>query len=305
MRRPGALVVCMLVGVSTLGMASRSEPLADDWIVFGSFRGGDFSGSIHAVRADGTGERELSIHRGGRPASLDPWSAPDESLILFTRGGSDHRSSVWALDPVAGEERRATSEVMVRFNSGRAWPSSRPDHPGDFVYVREGGGGRSVVIGSLAGGPERDLGAGEFPAWSPDGARLAYVRDATVWLQTPGADDARPIGGPLAGMSYPSWSSTGEFLLVSGSEGDGPDLYEIDLDGSVQRRLTYTPDIAEAAARWSPDGRRVAFSAAASEPADGWQHSIYVLDVATGAIREVTTGRFHDTRPTWTVRSLP
>jgi WD40 repeat protein len=304
-RRLGAGFISTMAVVSLLGSGSASGSAVDYWIVFGSFRDGDFTSSIHAVRPDGTSERELSLHRDGSPASLDPWSAADESVVLFTRGGGDHRSAVWTLDPQAMEEQRTTPEVMVRFRNGRAWPSVRPGHAGEFSYVREVGGERRVVLGRLDGSSELDLGPGEFPSWSPDGTRLAYVRGASVWLQTPGADDAQPLVGPLTGMSYPSWSPAGDALLVSGNEGGGVDLYEVRTDGVMLRRLTNSPDTEEVAAIWSPDGSRIAFAALSEESADGWQHSIFVFDLATGTTQEVTSGRFHDSRPTWSVGRAP
>jgi len=297
-----------MVGLTLVALlaADGSSKLGDEpWIVFGSFRGGDFSGSIHAIRPDGTGERQLSAHPAGRPASLDPWSARDESVILFSRGGGSHRSSVWRLDGRTMQESKVTDEVMVRFDNGRAWPSMRPGHPSQLLYVREAGRMRRLALTDLTDGATIDLGLGQFPSWSPDGNLLAYVRDSRVWIQGPDGSDARPLGGGLAEMAYPSWSPTGNALVVSGSDGAGVDLYEVDTDGSVLRRLTHTPEVAEAAAVWSPNGLRVSFSAPSTDPADGWQHSIYVLDLEVGRVREITSGRFHDSRPTWTVRHAP
>jgi Tol biopolymer transport system component len=269
------------------------------WIVFGSFRGGDFTSSIHAIRPDGTGERELSPHLAGYPASLDPWTMPDAELIAFSRGGSNHKTSVWLLDPASGDEEQVTGLVMTRFKSGRAWPSMRP---GTYVltFVREGKNERRIAMQEWPGKTQVDLGPGEYPSWSPDGDRLAYEREGSIWIHDFNTGLVAPVETDLAATSFPSWAPDGENLLVVGADGPAVDLFEISPSGEVIRRLTNTPDIDESAPAWSPDGRFIAFAADATEPKDGWQKSIFVLDVAAAESREVTTGEFNDTRPTWT-----
>ncbi len=304
MKQLGIVILGIMITTTTLGIAGPDRAEPDYWIVFGSFRGGDFSGSIHAIRPDGLDERELSLHHSGRPASLDPWSAPDESLIMFTRGGGGrHHSEVWSLDPHKAVETKLSPKVMVRFKNGRAWPSARPGHKGVFSYVREIGGERKLALARIGDSSADDLGPGEFPNWSPDGNRLAYVREGTIWIQTPGTDDARPVGGSLTAMAYPSWSPQGETLLVTGNDGAGWDLYEIETDGTVLRQLTDTPDVTETAAAWSPDRSLIAYSAKSSNSANGWQRSIYVLDTETGRSHQITSRQFNDTRPTWSVKS--
>lgn len=281
-----------------------SPAYADEaWIVFGSFRGGDFTSSIHAIRPDGTGERELSPHLAGYPASLDPWTMPDAELIVFSRGGSNHKTSVWLLDPASGDEEQVTGLVMTRFKSGRAWPSMRP---GTYVltFVREATNERRIAMQEWPGDVQVDLGPGEYPSWSPDGDKLAYERDGSVWIHDFETGLAGPVEIDLTAAGYPTWTPGGENLLVVGADGPIVDLYEVSLEGEVLRRLTETPDVRENAPAWSPDGRFIAFAADATEPKDGWQKSIYVLDVESGESREITTGEFNDTRPTWT-KKLP
>ena len=81
-----------------------------------------------------------------------------------------------------------------------------------------------VYVLDVGGSGERRLtdasGLDGFPAWSPDGERLAFVSDRD------GGDD---------------W-----------------EIYVMDADGSEQTRLTDTPEDEEFCG-WSPDGERIAY----------------------------------------------
>lgn len=288
-----ALLFVTLLITATPAMASEF------WIVFGSFRGGDYSSSIHAIRPDGSDERQLSPHVAGFPASLDPWAAPDGELIAFSRGGGNHKSSVWLLDPASGDEQQITGLVMVRFKSGRAWPSLRPDSD-LLTYVRESSDERRLFMQDWTGEETADLGPGEFPAWSPDGSKLAFVRDDQVVVRSFDSGMIKPLPTEFAAAGYPSWMPGGQSLLVVAGDGAGADVYEVGLDGAVVRRITETPETVEAAPSGSPDGRYIAWTALSANPSEGWQQSIHVLDTQTGAIVEITSGDYHDSRPTWT-----
>jgi Tol biopolymer transport system component len=70
-------------------------------------------------------------------------------------------------------------------------------------------------------------------------------------------------------------------------------------DGSDIAALTSTASLSEVHPAWSPDGRLIAFSAQPADAPDDWQHSIFVVPSVGGESRQVTSSRFHDTRPSW------
>ena len=104
------------------------------------------------------------------------------------------------------------------------------------------------------------------PAWSPDGARLAFTGDDgnTYVINRDGSNMIRiPTGG-----GWPSWSPDGRRLLIAtenglrivAADGSGQNETEIELD---LNRLT---GVSEGVGgpwepSWSPDGSRIAFSA--------------------------------------------
>ena len=142
--------------------------------------------------------------------------------------------------------------------------------------------GRRVAYGAFGAGRETsdlwvtDLGAGTTqrltdddrdandPQWSSDGATIAYSASA------PGGKDVaiqRLVGGPAHvvaardGTQFPSdWLRDGSALLVTDDAGPNRhDIFVQPADGSPARPYAATP-ADELSARFSPDGRWVAYT---------------------------------------------
>ena len=279
-------------------MFTESKTTDEYEIVFASFRGGDFSSSIHAISPDGTGERQLSSAPNGLPGSLDPGVTVDGSTIVFGRGSDGtHRTSVWTMDFDGSNEVRRSDWVMVRFNNGRTWPSLRPGTE-QILYVAELSRRRTLILSDLDGSGRDELGLGEFPSFSPDGSRLAFMRDKVVTVLNLDSREEREVG--LRGDDYPSWSPDGTQLLISRSAGENADLFLVNLADGSEERITNTPDVSEKNAVLSPDGEMIAFRALSPNAPQGWENSIFVMDASPGSeAKEITDSRHNDTRPSW------
>ncbi len=173
------------------------------------------------------------------------------------------------------------------------------------------------------------------PAVSPDGTRVAWVQSqaqeesdrlrTSIWVAPfDGSEAPSPFTeGP--GDSTPRWSPDGRFLSYLSVPPEGPaELRLASLSGGVPRRLgTFEGPVSQPA--WSPDSSRIVVVSATGlrrPPADlsaaernaprvvrglaarydnvGWfegRRHLFVVDVATGASRQITRGDFDDVDP--------
>jgi dipeptidyl aminopeptidase/acylaminoacyl peptidase len=164
-----------------------------------------------------------------------------------------------------------------------SWIDTEKDEYRSTIHVAPTDGGAAV---EFTRGPTRD----SAPRWSPDGAQLAFLSDRA---------------------------------------GGERQLYVISARGGEPRRLMSLPGHAGAAS-WSPDGTKIAFSARVwTEPRpedatarERWQQRprhvtkaqyktdgqgytfdarahLFIVDVATGEMKQVTDGDFEDRAESW------
>ncbi|HEX5121692.1 MAG TPA: winged helix-turn-helix domain-containing protein [Rhodanobacteraceae bacterium] len=132
-----------------------------------------------------------------------------------------------------------------------------------------------------------------FPVWSPDGASIAFARQ--------GGDEcdillASALGGAerlidrcvVASVTYFSWTPDGRSLIAtrpSSATATDMAITLVPIDGSALDRIPYAHDNADLDldARYSPDGRLIAFRRGASPYSD-----LFVVDAIGGEVRQLT-----------------
>ena len=131
------------------------------------------------------------------------------------------------------------------------------------------------------------------PQLSPNGKRVAFVALNDLWLMKIGGKPKR-----LTDDSYqevnPVFSRDGKRLAYSSDRKGTEDIYVHTLKSGKERRVTAL-DTAEVSASWSPDGRSMAFQDETG--------ATYVLDLASGDVRELVSSLFGPGRPTWSADS--
>lgn len=123
-----------------------------------------------------------------------------------------------------------------------------------------------------------------YAVWSPDGSRIIFDRgDADGEKKRPffldlATGNLQPLGAYEGWLSISDWSNDGNTLLGFHETGGQRDLVLVNLDGSIARRLTGTPNQSEHDAHFSRDDTRVVF---ANGSVDGSGTSLEMLVLAT------------------------
>ena len=118
----------------------------------------------------------------------------------------------------------------------------------------------AVDVFDPATGMVRQLAVGGEPAWSPDGSKLAYVRDGQVYVANADGTGEVAVG---AGR-YPSWSPDGSALAVSRADGFGIlQVFVLHVSDGSATQLTFGTANALLPA-WSPAGTAIVFDTQSS-----------------------------------------
>jgi Tol biopolymer transport system component len=132
---------------------------------------------------------------------------------------------------------------------------------------------------------------------SPDGKMLAMDLQGSIYVLPVGGGEARRVTDIFNDARQPQWAPDSKSIVFSGYRDGGYDLWEVGADGGNQHMLTEgTFDDREPI--FSHDGTRIAFSSDRGNPL-GSDNNIWVLDVRTGALTELTTNPAEDTMPAW------
>ncbi len=188
-------------------------------------------------------------------------------------------------------------------------------HPRDrqVAYTTEAAGARQLFTLSLRGGYPTQLTASEKPVsdpqWSPDGRRLAFVRDDEIWVvEADGSRQTRVVAKPGGGRE-PRWSPDGRRLAFLSRRRGWSQIWLIDApvprrgrpanDPKPARPTALTqPGIDVDAFEWSPDGARVAVMG--QRGVENLETSqIALVDVADGTARVVAGERSVDVGARW------
>ena len=199
----------------------------------------------------------------------DPSWSPDGKRIIFYSNRDGH-----AIDG------RSTSEI--------------------YVMDADGGNPRNLT---------NDHNDDRFPAWSPDGKRIAFVSDRDgprryfdIYVMDADGSNLQRLTNDPRDDRFPAWSPDGE-RIVFGARRKGHfetkfavtyEIYVMDADGGNLQRLTENRKN-DWGPSWSPDGKRIAF--ASDRKGDLENINIYVMDADGGNEQRLTNNRIHDWGP--------
>jgi TolB protein len=231
---------------------------------------GALAEEIYVVNADGSDLRRLTQNTR-RDAAVD-WLRDGRIVFLSCPQAEDEQPEcdLVAIRP-DGSDREKLAKLGFTFDLAVSPDGKR------IVYSQLKGQSHyqdfELHVMNLDGGDHRqltddDTGDGS-PAWSPGGARIAFVSNR--------AESARCLFHDCAGYTN--------------------ELYVMDADGGDVTRLTETPH-EEASPAWSPDGERIVYSRILDENAS---HELYVVNADGSCPTKLMPGApgAWDMQPDW------
>jgi TolB protein len=146
----------------------------------------------------------------------------------------------------------------------------------------------------------RFRGTNSSPAWSPDGSQVAFMSsqmgDPEIFVSDVDGGHMHRITFAAGVSTSPAWNpKTGKQMAFVSDRAGTPELYLSDADGSNVQKLNL-PDMGYVIdPAWSPNGQLLAFS---------WRrpsgnYDIYVMDVASNQLLELTKDEARNERPSW------
>jgi TolB protein len=146
----------------------------------------------------------------------------------------------------------------------------------------------------------RFRGTNSSPAWSPDGSQIAFMSsqngDPEIYLCDADGTHLHRITFAAGVNTSPAWNpKTGKQIVFVSDRGGEPVLYLSNSDGTNVEKIDM-PDMGYVIdPAWSPNGQLVAFSW--RRPSGNFD--IYVMDIVSRALVELTRDTGRNERPSW------
>ena len=176
--------------------------------------------------------------------------------------------------------------VLVATVAGVASVSAATPSP-ELAFVR----GQTIYAAGADGTGLHAVTRGFAPAWSPDGRRLAFVREsgrnADVYVADAGGRSLRRLTRAPSAELSPSWFPDGKRIALASNRSGRFAIYVMRADGTGLRRVAPRRDGQGDAhsPSWSPDGRSIAFSSSHATPENP---EIYAVRPDGSGLRRLT-----------------
>ena len=216
----------------------------------------------HLWMADLDRDRAWALTRGAGSES-SPTASIDGSSVAFTAGESDYDILSMSADGtrrLSGATRNESDPVWSPDQSLLAYVTDRSGQDEIWVSNADVGTGRPLVAQSAFGDDATIMLAS--PAFSPDGSRIAYQRNAhkplwplRIWIsQTAGGPPVPLLPPAVEGyQSGPTWSPDGQWIAYADSTDREWRLAKVRV-GDDRPVILRSDGVSNATPAWSPSG---------------------------------------------------
>ncbi len=268
----------------------------------------DETGDWEIFRLDGAADG-VSFHEnlslGEFAEDMAPSISPNNMWVVFSsnRDATAEGPDNWELyvAPVSGGNPEAVRRVTYNLTAIDTDPMWGPNNFVVFETTRHGNWDLYMI--DMSTGIEyrlTDDAADDInPFWSEDGNRIVFqsTRDGQwqIYELNLATRQVRKLSDGTSIDVDPAYSANGDQIAFRSYavEGEASVLMVMDMNGGNRRAIT-TADENATNHVWSPSGRYIAYQSDLDGDLD-----IYVVEVASGAIRKVTDNVINDYAPTW------
>jgi TolB protein len=228
-----------------------------------------------------------------------PGIAQTQIVYVSTKSGN---KELWLMDYDGANQRQATTLKSISLTPRWAPDATRIAFT-CYVPFRGITSAQiclySTELNRLVSFP-RYRGTNSSPAWSPDGSEIAFMSsqggDPEIYVCDINGGHLHRITFAAGVSTSPAWNpKTGKQIVFVSDRAGAPVLYLSNSDGSNVQKIDL-PDMGYVIdPAWSPNGQLVAFS---------WRrpsgnYDIYVMDIVTHQLVELTRDAGRNERPSW------
>lgn len=280
-----------------------------DELAFTSGSSTGFGGDLYTVSVPGARTSRLTDNPSA-DNTMPSWS-PDGTWLALASDQADNYDIY-----IMKADRSAEPIRLTNHPAPDVHPAWSPDGNRIAFESRREGGHWDIWVINTDGSELRNVTSSAQtdegnPAWAPDGQRLAFSSNrggtyAIYVMNADGSGEPRLLTSLRGDAFFPAWSPDGAniafraTLTATGRR----QIYIIGSDGGALRPLLPSEANDDSPA-WSPDGRRIAFTSDRANPGSRTQpgmYDIYVYDLASGTLEQLTDDARNAQYPAWRPR---